>query len=106
MNCERTKDPPWGLGGGKPGAINVATLVGKDGGERQLKKATGVTLEAGDKLVFGTAGGGGWGDPQTREREAVAADVRAGYVTPESAQRDYGFAPGRAAASVIEESGC
>ena len=91
VNCERTKDPPWGLNGGKPGAVNDATLVGADGAERKLKKATGVTMQAGDRLIFSTAGGGGWGDPRTRDRKAVAADVKAGYVSPEAARRDYGF---------------
>ncbi len=27
INCERTKDPPWGLHGGKPGAVNEALLT-------------------------------------------------------------------------------
>jgi N-methylhydantoinase B len=92
VNCERTKDPPWGLGGGKSGAVNEATLILRDGSERKLKKATGVTMQAGDRLVFSTAGGGGWGDPRTRQRQAVADDVRAGYVSAEAALRDYGFA--------------
>jgi len=91
VNCERTKDPPWGLDGGKPGAVNDATLIRTDGSERKLKKATGVTMQAGDRLIFSTAGGGGWGDPRTRSRKAVAADLRAGYVSPEAARRDYGF---------------
>jgi N-methylhydantoinase B len=91
VNCERTKDPPWGLNGGLPGAVNDATLVRSDGSERKLKKATGVTMEAGDRMIFSTAGGGGWGDPRTRDRQAVADDVRAGYVSPEAARRDYGF---------------
>jgi N-methylhydantoinase B len=55
-----------------------------------LKKATGVKMEAGDRLTFGTAGGGGWGDPRKRPREAVADDVRSGYVSAEAARRDYG----------------
>ncbi len=92
VNCERTKDPPWGLSGGKPGAVNEAMLIRADGSERKLNKATGVTMQAGDRLVFSTAGGGGWGDPHRRDRQSVAADVRAGYVSPEAAQRDYGFA--------------
>ncbi len=98
VNCERTKDPPWGLGGGKPGAVNEATLIRRDGSERKLKKATGVTMEAGDRIIFATAGGGGWGDPLMREREAIVDDVRAGYVSPEAAERDYGFVLNRAAA--------
>jgi len=91
VNCERTKDPPWGLGGGRPGAVNEATLIRRDGGERKLKKATGVTMAAGDRLIFSTAGGGGWGDPRTRERQAIVDDLRAGFVSREAALRDYGF---------------
>jgi len=97
INCERTKDPPWGLHRGKPGAINDATLIRTDGSERKLKKATGVALVAGDRLIFSTAGGGGWGDPHKRDRQAVANDVRAGYVSPEAARRDYGFDAGQPA---------
>ena len=99
VNCERTQDPPWGLGGGKPGAVNEAALIRADGSERKLKKATGVTMQAGDRLIFSTAGGGGWGDPHLRDRNAVAADLRAGYVSPEAARHDYGFdaAPDQAA---------
>jgi len=91
VNCERTKDPPWGLNGGKPGAVNKATLIRSDGSERELKKATGVTMQAGDRLTFSTAGGGGWGIPRTRDRQSIADDVRAGYVSPEAARREYGF---------------
>jgi N-methylhydantoinase B len=92
VNCERTQDPPWGLNGGQPGAVNEATLIRADGSERKLKKATGITMQAGDRLIFSTAGGGGWGDPHNRDRQSVAADLRAGFVSPEAARRDYGFA--------------
>jgi N-methylhydantoinase B len=37
-----------------------------------------------------TNGGGGWGDPLSREPERVKVDVRDGYVTIEGAARDYG----------------
>jgi N-methylhydantoinase B len=92
VNCERTRDPPWGLGGGKPGAVNEAVLTRRDGSELKLKKATGVKMEAGDRIAFSTAGGGGWGDPHGRDRRAVADDVRAGYVSADAARRDYGYA--------------
>jgi N-methylhydantoinase B len=35
-------------------------------------------------------GGGGWGDPLTREPERVLVDVRDGYVSLEAAAREYG----------------
>jgi N-methylhydantoinase B len=99
VNCERTKDPPWGLHGGKPGAVNEAVLTRRDGSTQKLLKATGVALEPGDRLTFRTAGGGGWGDPRRRERAAIERDLAAGFISPEAARRDYGYSdpPARAA---------
>jgi N-methylhydantoinase B/oxoprolinase/acetone carboxylase alpha subunit len=37
------------------------------------------------------AGGGGFGDPRARSREAVQADLRDGYISPLAAKRDYGL---------------
>ena len=82
VNCERTKDPPWGLNGGKPGAVNEAVLVRRDGSEQKLLKATGVPMEPGDRLIFRTAGGGGWGDPRLRDRARIRATMSPkGYVS-------------------------
>jgi N-methylhydantoinase B/oxoprolinase/acetone carboxylase alpha subunit len=91
VNCERTKDPPWGLNGGKPGAVNEALLVRRDGAEQKLLKATSVPMELDDRLVFRTAGGGGWGAPGLRDRRAIEDDVAKGYVSMEAARRDYGY---------------
>jgi N-methylhydantoinase B len=96
VNCDRIKDPPWGLYGGKPGAVNEAVLLRADGSARSLLKETGVALAAGDRLTFRTAGGGGWGEPRERERSALERDIAAGYVSPQAAKRDYGYAPARA----------
>jgi N-methylhydantoinase B len=90
VNCERTKDPPWGLNGGRPGVVNEAVLTRRDGGEQKLLKATGVPMEPGDRLTFRTAGGGGWGDPAARDPLAIADDLAKGYISPEAARRDYG----------------
>ena len=37
------------------------------------------------------AGGGGYGPPGERDREAIASDIAEGDVTPEGAMRDYGY---------------
>ena len=91
VNCERTKDPPWGLVGGKSAAVNEALLVRGDGSEQRLLKATNVPMAPGDRLIFRTAGGGGWGDPLLRERRAVTDDIAKGYVSAGAAERDYGY---------------
>ncbi|MGW3469305.1 hydantoinase B/oxoprolinase family protein [Saccharopolyspora sp. NPDC000995] len=49
-----------------------------------------VRIRAGDVFVQWIAGGGGYGDPLLRAPQLVAADVRDGYVTGETAQRTYG----------------
>jgi len=49
--------------------------------ETAVKKATEIEIAAGDKVVFLTAGGGGYGDPAKRAPEARAYDVTAGFVT-------------------------
>ena len=52
-------------------------------------------MEPGDRLIFRTAGGGGWGDPRLRERSDIADDIAKGYVGREAARRDYGYEEAR-----------
>ena len=47
-------------------------------------------VPAGTAAVIATAGGGGWGHPFRRDPKLVRQDVLDGYVTLESAARDYG----------------
>jgi len=49
-------------------------------------------LREGDVVIERTAGGGGYGDPAARDVEAVARDVRAGFVTAAEAAAAYGVA--------------
>ncbi len=88
---ERTKCPPWGLFGGKPGQTADARVRQSDGGEtRSCRKVTGLPLAAGATVELLSAGGGGRGLPTTRPVERVLEDVRQGYVTVDGARRDYG----------------
>jgi N-methylhydantoinase B len=81
INLDRTRDPPWGLHGGKSGAINECYIHRADGTEAAVKKATEIEIAAGDRVVFLTAGGGGYGDPSKRAPEETAQDIAAGVVT-------------------------
>jgi N-methylhydantoinase B len=85
INLERTTEPPWGLHGGREGAVNVAMVTRGDGSETSIRKETEIELEAGDKVTFLTAGGGGYGDPRERPRAAVARDLASGFVTQSGA---------------------
>jgi N-methylhydantoinase B len=84
INLDRTRDPPWGLHGGKPGAVNGCVIRRADGSEADVKKATEVDISAGDRVTFLTAGGGGYGDPRERAAEAKAHDIAAGVVSKRS----------------------
>ncbi len=50
----------------------------------------GVQLRRGDLLRLMTCGGGGWGDPFTRDPTLVQQDVARGFVSVQGALRDYG----------------
>jgi N-methylhydantoinase B len=83
----RFRLPPEGLFGGKPGARAQYLVNGRPGDPYGLTR-----LAPGDTVVMDAAGGGGYGDPRERDREAVARDIREGKVSAESARRDYGLA--------------
>jgi N-methylhydantoinase B len=88
---ERGKYPPFGVNGGKPAALNRFTYE-TDRGESTpplVSKATDVKISRGQKVRLETPGGGGFGDPATREPERVVRDVRLGYVSRDAARRDY-----------------
>ncbi|MEA2433909.1 MAG: N-methylhydantoinase [Actinomycetota bacterium] len=87
---ERNKCVPWGLAGGKAGKGSHASLVHPDGTEEIVTKVTGKPIAAGTIVGRHMAGGGGWGDPTTREASAVLQDVVRGYISIESAKMDYG----------------
>ena len=44
------------------------------------------TLRAGDRVVFETAGGGGYGDPATRDPELIRGDLADGKISAERAK--------------------
>ena len=60
-------------------------------------------LQPGERIVSVSAGGGGYGDPLTRDPVAVMHDVREGWVSRERAREVYGVAP--TGANEIDEAG-
>ena len=100
---DRCKIAPWGLAGGGPG-LTADLRVRRVGDDRFRRfdelfgvasptKFTNVVLHQGDELSYRTPGGGGYGDPHERSREALADDVREGYVSLEAAVDGYGRDP-------------
>jgi N-methylhydantoinase B len=84
---DRHQHPAAGVLGGLSGAPSVITL--DDGSKPHPKSRSSVSPEQRITLLY--AGGGGYGDPKLRDRDAVRADLRDGYITPDAARRDYGL---------------
>ena len=87
--------PPYGVRAGGHGMPNRFT-VRRDGVEIEPSvlpgKVSGFALRHDDTIIERTAGGGGYGDALARDAEAVARDVRFGYVSPQAARQVYGVA--------------
>jgi len=83
--------PPPGAQGGAPGGAGCFAVIRTDGTEELLRpKQQHIPLFAGAGFVMRTSGGGGLGDPTTRDPERVADDVRDGRVSPQAAGSVYG----------------
>ena len=88
---EREHSRPWGRDGGEAGASSARIVVRTDGSREQPgSKIDRVKVAAGDRLIFRTAGGGGWGNPLDRAPERVQKDVRSGLVSTAAAKDRYG----------------
>lgn len=57
----RRRVPPFGLEGGRPGALGAARVERADGGVEPMAATDLVRVGAGDAIVIETPGGGGWG---------------------------------------------
>jgi N-methylhydantoinase B len=79
---------PWGVTGGEPGQRSRKELIRADGSREMLpSKCDRIQVKKGDLVVFDTWGGGGWGDPLTRDPALVLQDIRRGLVSVMGAVR-------------------
>ncbi len=77
VHDDRALISPWGIGGGKAGGLSYKLLIKADGTEIELpSKVDAHPVEAGDRLIFRTAGAGGHGDPLERPAKFVLRDVQ------------------------------
>jgi len=113
---KKSRTPGWGLAGGKSGPLNLSILIPntEEAGWKQRwdhdviaysdnsylyesKPETHVycgmfrgEFHTGDIISYLAAGGGGHGDPYTRDVKRVRDDVIDGYISREAAEREYG----------------
>jgi 5-oxoprolinase (ATP-hydrolysing) len=103
IHDDRHVSQPWGIGGGRAAERSRKILVRRDGSEEELpSKFDFLAVEPGDRLVYLTAGGGGWGDPLERDPEQVRLDVIRRFVSIEKARDAYGVVLEDASLAVSE----
>jgi N-methylhydantoinase B len=83
---DRVTYPPRGRNGGANGMTGRVYL--SDGTE--LKAKGRQSIPSGQRITLEMPGGGGLGDPKTRDKASVVADVRNGMVSQEQARAIYG----------------
>ncbi len=89
---DRVDHAPFGIVGGKSGAPNKVEFHtgGKTWIPELRSKQDKVLFTAGDAIRAASPGGGGYGDPLTRDLAAVERDLNRGYVSRGKAEQDYG----------------
>jgi N-methylhydantoinase B len=84
-NFERINNPARGRDGGGNGAPGRVTRVSG----KPIRSKGRQSVAGGDFIRLELPGGGGFGDPATRDPDQVAADVADGLVSRDTAERDY-----------------
>ena len=92
IHDDREVVPPWGINGGLHGGTSSKWLLREGASEpsRIPSKIDNLKVKPGDRIIYKTAGSGGWGDPLDRDPAFVARDVRYGLVSREQAEDGYG----------------
>ena len=84
---DRVENPARGRNGGQAGDAGIVEL--SDG--TKLRSKGRQFVKNGQRLKLSLPGGGGYGAPEQRDRDAVADDLAAGFITAGQAKQDYGF---------------
>lgn len=79
----------YGVGGGKEGAVGIMTVA--EQGENSFEPPQfGIAHLGPARFAVASPGGGGWGDPLTRDPSRVLRDVRDDVVSVDAARALYG----------------
>src|SRR5713101_4378845 len=94
--ADRGRNKPQGLYGGGPGARTEVTLYRMaKRNTRKIKLPVKVTvlLQKGDAIEIKTAGGGGYGKPESRDKSRVRDDIRNGIISRSNVKRAHYLIP-------------
>lgn len=87
LSVERIKNPAMGRAGGLPGSAGRIRVTGRS---KDIPGKCELRVEPGERLIFDTPGGGGFGPPDRRDPQLLSEDLARGLVSPEAAKSDYG----------------
>jgi N-methylhydantoinase B len=91
ITVENNRHPLQGYAGGQPAVPSYAVFKpGTDQEQVISESVTAGKLEPGEAIATVKGAGGGWGPPRERDPQAVLDDYLDGYVSAETAERDYG----------------
>ena len=77
---DRVKNPARGRDGGKPGATGSLTLTSG----KKLKGMGRQVIPMGEELIIEMPGGGGYGNPKSRDRKKIMEDIKAGLISADN----------------------
>jgi N-methylhydantoinase B len=89
LSSDRHRVPPWGIDGGHSAGLGKCRLITPDGKTEHLPSKVTRAVPKGGLLISMTPGGGGWGEPAKRDREALARDVEGGLISAARAAAAY-----------------
>ena len=87
---DKTRFPPGGLAGGKPGSRSRFVIRLGAADEQDTRASGRYEMKAGERFLLQSAGDGGYGDPQSRDPAAFKRDIAEGYVLSAAAGKDDG----------------
>ena len=90
LRSDRMNHPPYGLCGGQAARPSKVAFARRGAADEPMPSKFIVMADDGDTLRIEMPGGGGWGNPLSREPAAVLADVIAEKISPGRAEAVYG----------------
>ena len=89
-SLEAQQNPSRGVRGGLASPPTEVWMLNAAGERVAVPPVAALELQPGERIVSVSAGGGGYGDPFTRDPAAVLHDVLEGWVSRERAREVYG----------------
>ena len=71
---QHRREQPYGVDGGGPGVVGLQSVIRASGAIEPLGPVDGCDVEAGDRLVLETPGGGGWGAADSHRTGSLASE--------------------------------